>query len=270
MAYDQCIHSSAIARSAGRTKAPPDTYTGKISNYSRKRLKRAIELIVAIARDKDAKAFRTGKTYKFKLNFITFTLPAAQGTNTDKTIKKSLDLWIKRAKRKHGLRSYVWRAEVQGNGNIHFHMITDTFIRWDHIRNDWNSCLNKSGLIDAFAAKHGHRNPNSTDVHAIKKIKNLSAYFVKYMSKDHKDGERKLEGKVWDCSKNLKTKENVNYEIGAQELEVFDQVCRIQDVRKVQTDRYTIAFIRHTDFHKILPGTMVSDWLAYLGRIRAA
>lgn len=270
MAYDQCIHSSTRVGSRKSTKPPEDTYTGKISNYSRKRLKRAIELIVAIARDKESKAFKTGKTYNFKLNFITFTLPAPQGANTDKEIKRYLDNWIKRAKRKHKLRSYVWRAEVQGNGNIHFHMITDTYIRWDHIRNDWNSCLQPSGLIDAFKTKHGHSNPNSTDVHAIKNIKNLSAYFVKYMSKDHKEGERKLEGKIWDCSKNLKTKENVNYEVGARELEVFQRVCAADSVRKVQTERYTIAFVPHTKFHKLLPATMVDDWLAYLGRIRAA
>jgi hypothetical protein len=37
--------------------------------------------------------------------------------------------------------------------------------------------------MDLFFAKHGHTNPNSTDVHATKSIKNLAAYLAKYMSK---------------------------------------------------------------------------------------
>ena len=113
-------------------------------------------------------------------------------------------------RRKHRLRSYVWRAEVQQNGNLHFHVISDTYIRYDHIRADWNSCLRDTGLIDKFKAKHGHADANSTDVHAVYKIKDLTAYFTKYMSKKSKKTDRNIEGKIWDCSANLKTKENVS------------------------------------------------------------
>ncbi len=121
-----------------------NNYTGSLTPYAKKRLKRAIHLMVASALDKEATNFKTGKIFKFKVNFVTLTLPAPQGNITDKEIKKEvLDVFIKRLRRKLNLNNYVWRAEKQKNGNLHFHMITDTYLHYEKIRNDWNECLNK-------------------------------------------------------------------------------------------------------------------------------
>lgn len=280
MAYDQCVRTgrrdstnnherSGDSNTTTKGGPPTDLYSGVLTTTSRKRLTRAINLLCAIARPKEATDFKTGKLFKFRVNFITLTLPAPQGDIPDKDIKKCLDNWIKRAKRKYHLNSYVWRAEVQQNQNIHFHMLSDTYIRWDLLRNDWNECLAPTGLVKKFEAKHGHSNPNSTDVHAVLKIRNLSAYFVKYMSKSHKEGDRKILGKVWDCSKNLKTKLNVNYEASTAKTITFNSLQRDESLRSIKTDRYAITFIPHEQFHKYLSADMVNDWNAYLAKIRA-
>ena len=56
-----------------------------------------------------------------KLNFIHLTIPS-QGTKSDKFIKLILNRFILYAYRKTGLRSYVWKAEPQARGEIHFHI----------------------------------------------------------------------------------------------------------------------------------------------------
>lgn len=268
LVYEQKEFSKSWDLKRDRPKKVVTGYTGVLTPYSKKKLKRAIGLMVASAKEKEAPNFKTGKTYKFKVNFITFTLPASQGDIEDKTIKKCVDNWIKRAKRKHKLNSYVWRAERQANGNIHFHMITDVWIHYEKIRNDWNSVLREVGLIEKFREKHGHENPNSTDVHAVWKVRNLTQYFVKYMSKTHKEGEAPIKGKIWDCSKNLKTKTNCWMMLEGEAAENFDYVMRRDDVEKIVDPNFTIAFIPQDKWKEYIGKTINAKWLEYLDLIR--
>ncbi|GAH86291.1 unnamed protein product, partial [marine sediment metagenome] len=46
---------------------------------------------------------------------------------------------------------YVWRAEKQENGNIHFHFIVDNFIPWNELRNTWNRIQQNLGYISRFS-----------------------------------------------------------------------------------------------------------------------
>ncbi len=276
-------------------------YTGKLSAYSRKRLKKAIQLIVASSIPKEAPNFKTGKTYKFKVNFITLTLPSPQGSITDKSIKtQCLDPFIKRLKRKYKLNSYVWRAERQGNGNLHFHMITDCWIHYEKMRNDWNDCIGKLGFIEEFKKKHGHSNPNSTDIHSITRIKNLSQYFSKYMAKDEltqeaamniphashayglpKPSKKKvywkvckkevdclIEGKVWDCSKNLKTKNTCEVLLESDALDTWQKVSADPEVRRKSELVFTILFLEADQFDRYVTGGLRERWLSYLAVIR--
>lgn len=276
-------------------------YTGVLTKFSKKKLTRSIQLITAIAQEKEAINFKTTKTFKFKLNFITLTLPSAQKEIPDKTIKNCLNLWIKRQVRKNQLRSYVWRAERQANGNIHFHIITDCYIHYEKIRSDWNSCLAKTGLVQSYTAKHEHltlkeylkmypenekvtramrvesynkgratlwTQPNSTDVHAIIKVKNLTAYFVKYMSKSHKEGEKPIQGKIWDCSENLKTKDSCTTIRDSSLTETIQDIFGNGEYKTLNDDKFSIAFLNEEQKKKALPEKLYFEWLDYLKRIR--
>jgi len=243
-------------------------YSGVMTAFAKKRLRRAIQLMVAISLPKEAQHFKTGKYFKFRVNFITLTLPFEQGEHTDKSIKSlALDPWIKRMKRKRGLKSYVWRAEKQANGNLHFHIITDTWIHYQAIRDDWNECLQRFGYIDKFQERHGHRNPNSTDVHAVWRIKNLAAYFVKYMSKNSK-GCDVINGKLWDCSENLKVKDACEVLLEGTDLERWDRSRNVENARVIDDPNFSIVFLDGEGFEKIVTGDLREKWTAYLKRIR--
>ena len=96
------------------TEKKGSVYTGVMTDSAKKKLRKAIELLVESSVWKEAEHFKTGRKFKFKVNFITLTLPTSQGSITDKELKsKCLDNWIKRMKRKYGLVNYVWRAERQ-------------------------------------------------------------------------------------------------------------------------------------------------------------
>lgn len=243
-------------------------YSGDMTESSIKRLRKVVNTLYAIAENKQAVNFKTGKYFTFKLNFITLTLPSPQGKVTDKELKKEvLDVWIKAAKRKFKLRSYVWKAERQKNGNLHFHLTTDTYIPFDQLRDSWNQRLERLGFISEFERKHGHRNPNSTDVHATYKVKNLAGYLVKYMTKKNGEGDI-IEGKVWDCSENLKQKERCEFVIDSEIAEWLEAVRRLYPEQIKKMDNCTLCWLRENEFQEVLIGVFRIEYNKYLDRIR--
>lgn len=170
-----------------------------------------------LAKPKKLPNSRAGKKRSFKLNFITLTLSSDQ-VHTDQEIKRRcLHPFLVQARRKFKVALYLWKAEKQKNGRIHFHFITDKYIPWCELRNVWNKHQQTLGYVtryredqqlwhrDGFkyntkyaprwdyaaqekAYQEGLRtdwdNPNSVDIHATRHIINLKAYFSKEISKD--------------------------------------------------------------------------------------
>lgn len=175
-------------------------HEGIMSLKARKRIEVALQWLLFISKPKRISAADTGKSFSFKVNFITLTLPSPQ-QHTDEEIKQvCLKNFLDRMAKTHGLNNYIWRAEAQANGNIHFHLTTDTYIHYNTIRKVWNDCVELLGYVSRYEEKWHNRNPNSTDVHAVKHVKNLAAYLSKYISK-HREftciGElRNIKGEV--------------------------------------------------------------------------
>lgn len=243
------------------------TYSGDMTSSSINRLRRVINTLVAIAEPKQAQDWKRGKEFTFKLNFITLTLPAAQGAITDKQIKKeALEPFLRNCKRKLNLKSYVWKAEKQDNGNLHFHLTTDTYIHYEDLRNEWNNALRPLGFIDRFEAKHNHSHPNSTDVHAIHKVKDLTSYLIKYMTKENKDEERIL-GKMWDCSINLKQKRKCTIVIDTETGNMIDKVVKEHPNNVRIKEFVTFIFLDEQQFKKHITGKFLAEyneWRTYI------
>lgn len=243
--------------------------TGKLSHGARKRLKSSIELLIDISPKKWFTVPSTGKRFQFQITFLTLTLSAPQGDITDKTVVKTLlEPFLQTLRRKYKCKSYVWRAEKQKNGNLHFHITTNQYIPYDTVRDDWNRCQNKLGLINQFSAKYGHSNPNSTDIHSVRGVRDLARYMVKYMSKEVPESQI-VTCKQWDCSKDLKMRENICLEI---DNEVHSQLSAIQHTTGVRThlgDRYMLIEMRGFDIRTIIPEAWKKLYRDFLDRVRA-
>jgi hypothetical protein len=144
----------------------------------------------------------TKKSYWFKINFITLTLSHAQ-MHSDEYIKRHmLYPFLRWMARSHNAKLYLWKAEAQKNGNIHFHITTNTFIHWKSIRRKWNSIQSKHGYQKVWTDGNIHPDPNSTDVHAVIREEQVANYMVKYMLKNQTD-RRLITGRLWACSPEL-------------------------------------------------------------------
>lgn len=266
------------------------------------RLRRTIEWLVAGAEEKCAYDKKQSSYFTFKLNFITLTLPIASNDIPDEVLKRqALKHFLDHARYMWDLKSYVWKAETQLNGNLHFHLTTDTYIPYDSLRKAWNHELDKLGLIDRYqwaqqefhkegfrarpelfkqwplakqlaayeyGVKTNWRNPNSTDVHAVKSIKKLAGYLVKYMVKNEKD-RRLINGKVWGCSSNLSHKYKVSICEHDHTAERIKQAFRDLHKEIWSNEHCDYLQLTDSDFNKYVTGEVREQYNAILHKIRS-
>jgi hypothetical protein len=162
---------------------------------------------------------------KNKLVFITLTLSSPQ-IHTDEEIKsKLLNQFLTEMRQKHKMKYYIWKAEKQKNGSIHFHILTDKGLHWRTVRTLWNRIQNKLGYVDryrsnmkeffklgfkVFTSKYEMRtaaqqyeaykrgvkcdwtDPNSTDVHRLYDVKNVTKYITKYLTKSNEPRKARM------------------------------------------------------------------------------
>lgn len=171
-----------------------------LSPVSKRKLKKSIDLWVSCVNAYFAKHKRSRKKVSSFINFATLTLSSSQ-VHSDKFLKRHLlQGFIKRAKRKVGLRNYIWFCEKQDNSNLHFHILVDRFINAQVLRAMWNAVQNNYGYIARFKERHKHDNPNSTDIRALKE--DAAQYATKEVVKTiQKEG---IDGWLWGSSDGIK------------------------------------------------------------------
>jgi hypothetical protein len=241
---------------------------GFVSVQAERKIKKALDYLLYTAKDKKVENSFSGKSFKFKIAFVTLTLPSAQ-IHTDNEIKeRCLNSLLLELTKKYKVKNYIWRAEKQENGNIHFHLIVDKFIPYQELRDRWNRIVNKLGYVDRYrelqenwhqggfklrkellktwpawkqfqayqrGAKTHWNSPNSTDIHSVQRIHNLKLYIVKYMTKKPKE-QQKLRETEEKLKENLgeiieENKENLRElfeEIKKETIENQDKTVQVQ------------------------------------------
>lgn len=218
--------------------------------------------------------------YNFRQSFVTLTLPSAQ-IHSDVEIKKCLNHFLTNIRRSFNVQNYVWKAELQKNENIHFHLSFDKYIHFQAIRYYWLLAIKPLGYVDAYAEKFSKmslfdyaayrnlpvsqcrdpyaqgvrsrwQNPNCVDVSAVTTASSVSNYLSKYFAKSDEsnlDNERiKAFGKVWARSQSLSRLE-WKHKFDFEEVRQFiAQLIQMKAVKKVAYDFSTVFYINFKAF----------------------
>lgn len=180
------------------------TYQGGLSIHAKKRIERAIDVLLMTTPTKRIFNPVIGKKVQHRISFVTLTVSDNTKNVTAKDAYKSCVKpflqWLQKTKK---VDKYIWKAELQERGQIHYHITSDAWIHYKEIREKWNYLQKKAGYLDDFYNRYGHYDPNSTDIHEVYKIRSLSSYLKKYISKITQN-DVKTKGKIWDCSEKLK------------------------------------------------------------------
>lgn len=190
-----------------------------ISKASKKKILDSINSMYFLSEPREITMLTGKKIYNYRASFITLTLPSKQ-KHSDIDIKKEcLNQFLTEIKKAYQINNYVWKAELQKNKNIHFHIVTDKYIDYQALRRRWNRIINKLGYVDEYRAKmralsfaqyldlnashldqdiktaaqrfargkkDDWKNPNSVDVKSVYSKKELAIYLSKYIAKTDK------------------------------------------------------------------------------------
>lgn len=167
---------------------------GVLSPNAARKIKQSIRWLIACSDTKKVYEKKYKRLVNWKINLATLTF--RENLQDDNKGRQILAQWLDMAKHRFDLQQYVWKAEPQERGAIHFHLITNTYIPFAELNYTWNRLLRKHELNNI--------DDNSTDIHAVTQAKNLEAYLTDYMTNDKKHaGRRLITGRLWGCSHSL-------------------------------------------------------------------
>lgn len=305
--YDQYEGSSNSAlgtwRSLNMKKIREGKYNGTMSAGAKKRMTRAIVLLCESSQRQKVFNEFTKKNFMHQMSFITLTVADdTKNLNGREAYDKLLIHFLQWLRRTKKVTSYIWKAELQQRGQIHYHITTPTYISWLSIRTKWNILQKEAGLLDDFNKKFGHWNPNGTDVHEVRKIKDMASYLckeiikscqnelVKFAKVPEKNVMNKklisatikkittayltklqgLNSKVWDCSTNLKT--NKYFSLVSESMHeeflmmaVNNEVCELY-----KGERFQIYKFAEKPHRFILNDEQMNKYNEHLQKIRRA
>lgn len=253
-----------------------NTRTSLISDKTKSKIGRSIDYIIHTSKEQNQRTKQSNRNINFKLVFITLTLSSKQ-IHTDNELKAFfLNHLITIIKRKYNIDKYIWRAEKQGNGNLHFHILCNKFIPHTELRELWNNVQNKLGYIDRYREhmKNLYNNgfiksnnindkrsiqqqykaytagtmtdwsqPNSTDIHSLRMVGNLKAYFTTYFYKiTQNEG---LEGRIWGCSENLSNLKGARDHFENQYYNEVKKCLTNINYQAKELDFYSIYFVTY-------------------------
>lgn len=293
---------------------------GYISAKAKKRLADSVDWINELTSWKKMNV--DGQTVKYKMTFMTLTLPSPQFNDTiselagelmnkdirnmvhsgkgimnyiDDVIKKyCLNQFLTELRQQYGMKLYIWRAEAQKNGNIHFHIITDIGIHYQVIRRIWNRILDKFGYVEGFRAEHINltldqyrakypvlkkikgkyesiedynsrtlnaytqgcqtdwSHPNSTDIHSVRRVRDLRKYVTKYLCKEVNNiTDRLIYGRLWFISQALSEARNMTDMIYNSLDEEIEMLSNSAGDRSFRTEHCFILQLNMSEIRKL-------------------
>lgn len=219
--HESKIEAYKQAQKERAQKARKTAYSGMISSGSRKRMIKATELLCQMNPGRWITNPITGRMYHHRLTFVTLTVSNAENLTAHDCYIILLSHFLQWLRRTVRVSAYIWKAELQQRGQIHYHIVVPEFVPWMQVRKKWNSLQREAGLLNDYAIKHGHFDPNSTDVHKMRNASQGAAYVLKELGKD-------ISGKLLKFKKDLKKAVTAGYMTEEQANEFFSE--KVQEI----------------------------------------
>lgn len=204
--YSGLSKKRSLSQRISETHLKENSTNGFLSAKAKSRMKNALNWLHASAKYKAVYSKRDQKSFWFKVNFITLTIPPQEVTPvTSAQFQKCLNTFLTYSRKYRQLYNYVWKVEMSSDGRIHCHIATDIFYHYKDLQNAWNRVLQREGLLEFHYKKFNNYSPNSTDVHKTRGLNDVVAYICEYMAKDS-NLDKDYKGRIWGASYSLSDK----------------------------------------------------------------
>lgn len=274
----------------------------ELSPTSRSKIIKKINWLFHCSKSRVVKSYSGKEIYNFKVNFITLTLPSKQIHPTSQIIKECFERFLNEMRTRCKMNNYVWRLEFQGNGNVHFHIVTDVYIDYFFVLKVWNRIINYLGYVDAYTNKmsklkfhdyvslfpkenfdvlnnryikgraNGWKSPNSVDCKNANNQHNIAMYIAKYFSKkkdnvsrcNELDNEENSFGlRLWFSSRSLSKMDTINQFTQAVEVNFELLLENAKDSLKVVHDYCTVIYFNFASLSNYCKSVLGSIFREY-------
>ena len=116
-----------------------DKFGGDITQQTRKKIRKILHCWLFPIHSPHLREQASHHPKRPLITFVTLTLVAKQMHDDNWVKRNMLNTFLQWLRDSEGIENYLWRAEKQKNGNIHFHILIDRAISWRSIRTEWNS-----------------------------------------------------------------------------------------------------------------------------------
>lgn len=261
-------HLNSLNQSSGSDMSELVGYSGLVTKGVKKRIRKKMDLLLQISPIRKIYNPVINKVHDFQLAFLTFTIQAQSDLPDHKVIMRDcFKPMLAILRNKMGVRDYVWKAELTVAGTIHYHLCTNRYIDYMQLRSNWNTLLKKAGLLEKYHKEHGHYDANSTDIRATHTATAASIYMSKYMAKND-DDERKIGGKVWDCSMNLKHSVQYTDELSGFADQQLAEGISSGKIKEIKSDYVTIFKLHPSLIKSLLTPTQSNRYKNHLADIK--
>ncbi len=290
-----------LFRSLNMAAQKKQAYSGRLTAGAKKRLTKAITIMVEGTRRRWIFNPVSKRSHLHQLTFVTLTVSDTDtildGKQAYKTLLAPFLQWLRKTKQ---VDTYIWKGELQDNGQIHYHVTLPNFIHFQELRDKWNELQKKAGIIDKYRERQlsWHRDgfklrrelldswpaykqlqaynkgmetdwqsPNSTDVHKVYKIKDVAGYLIKEIAKSCQNSVS-LGGKVWDCSANLSQAKHFVMDFKEDHFQFCEMAVEEGLATKYEGERFAVYKFKEEVKEYLLTAEEMNGYRTWLEVIR--
>lgn len=143
--------------------------SNQLSQRGKSRIRKVANYYQLMTKQKNTKGYASMITLSYGAYFP-----------TDKESKRHLDIFMKRFRRKVDKKDfhYMWVAERQKRGAIHYHILTPHYVEKEWVNNSWNQVVNSD-----FKRNDMHKHVQTLYPNVIG-VFEAGAYMAKYLQKE--------------------------------------------------------------------------------------
>ncbi len=225
-------------------------YSGEIKYQAKTRIEKRFEYWYELLQANNRICNSENLIGERRFVLITLTLPYKQ-MHTDKYLKQhALKPFIQKLIYNHSIINWMWKAEPQKNGNIHFHIVIDQYIELEKLKKYWKDIMRRENYLFFFCQNYNENDFNSVDVKGQKEMRNPVAYLTKYFVKN--ENRRKIDGAVWRMSDNLVHAKNFVYITETINKYLLEVAVNNNNAKKIEHDYATIYLFKHKPSKRLI------------------